>query len=280
MTSRDDDDAAARPRFAANLSMLYTDRPFLDRFAAAAADGFTGAEFVSPYEQPAAAVAAALREAGLTQVLFNLPAGDWAAGERGIACLPDRVAEFRDGVQRAIEYAHALGCSRLNCLAGIAPAGVSPAEAESTLVANLQHAAPLLADAGITLLVEAVNTRDVPGFAVPTIADAERLRQRVGSPDLALQYDLYHAQIMHGDLLPTYLRHAEHIQHIQIADHPGRHEPGTGEINYAFLLSALYAAGYTGWIGCEYVPTDPAGPSWLTEIIPTTETARLTETAH
>lgn len=251
-------------RFAANLSMLYTDRPFLERFAAAARDGFTGVEYVSPYEHPPGEVAAALQDAGLEQALFNLPAGDWAAGERGIASVPDRVAEFRAGVDRAIEYAQVLGCPRVNCLAGIAPAGAEHAELERTLVANLQYAAPRLAEAGITLLLEAVNTRDVPCFVVPTIADAERIRQQVGSEHLGLQYDLYHAQIMHGDLLPTYQRHAEHIGHIQIADHPGRHEPGTGEINYAFLLPALAEAGYDGWIGGEYLPADPAGPTWLT----------------
>jgi hydroxypyruvate isomerase len=252
-------------KFAANLSMLYPDRPFLDRFAAAAADGFAGVEYVSPYEELTGDLAAALADHQLEQVLFNLPAGDWAAGERGIGCLPDRVDEFRAGVDRAIEYATALGCPRVNCLAGLVPPGADAEVLEATLVANLQYAAPRLAAAGVALLLEAVNTRDVPGFAVPTMADADRIRRRADVAGLALQFDVYHAQVLRGDLLPTYQRYAEHIGHIQIADHPGRHEPGTGEINYSFLLPAIDAARYDGWIGCEYVPADPSGPTWLTD---------------
>lgn len=249
-------------RFSANLTMLYTDRPFLDRFAAAAADGFPGVEFVSPYEHPADEVAEAARAAGVEVVLFNVPSGDWAAGERGIACLPDRVEEFRAGVETAMAYASVLGTRQLNCLAGIVPDGVTPEEAERTLVGNVASAAERLDGAGVRLLVEAVNTRDVPGFALPLIADAERVRAAVGR-DVGLQLDLYHAQVMRGDLLRTYLAHAPHVRHIQVADNPGRHEPGTGEIAYEVLLPAIARAGYQGWVGAEYVPADPDGPRWL-----------------
>lgn len=248
-------------RFSANLTMLYTDRPFLERFAVAAADGFDGVEFVSMEGNDIADVAAASTATGLPVALFNVPSGDWAAGERGIAAFPDRVDEFREGVVAAAGWATALGTPRLNVLAGKATLDADPDRLHATLVENVRFAAETLEAAGVQLVIEAVNSRDVPGFVLPRIADADRVRQAAGIESIGLQYDIYHAQVMQGDLLPTYRRHSEHIRHIQIADHPGRHEPGTGEIRYEFLLPAIAEAGYDGWIGAEYVPE--AGAGWL-----------------
>ncbi|MBZ9938607.1 hydroxypyruvate isomerase [Mesorhizobium sp. BR1-1-16] len=254
------------PKFSANLSFLYTDLPFIERFAAAARDGFGAVEYVSPYEETPEAIAEALGENGLTQALFNLPAGNWAGGERGIGCLGDRVEAFRRGVDTAVRYAAALGCTRINCLAGIAPAGSTEAERDAVLVANLKYAAPRLADAGIQLLIEPINLRDIPGFAVSTTHHAERLLDAVGSDNLFIQYDFYHAQVSQGDLLPTYARLRERIAHVQIADNPGRNEPGTGEINYGFVFAELDRLGYGGWVGCEYRPLagTTAGLGWMT----------------
>jgi hydroxypyruvate isomerase len=253
------------PKFSANLSFLYAELPFLDRFAAAAKDGFTAVEYVSPYEETAEDVAATLAAHGLEQALFNLPAGDWAGGERGIGCLPDRVAEFHASIDVAIRYGEALGCRKINCLAGIAPAGADPAELGATLVTNLEYAAPRLADAGIKLLLEPINTRDIPGFFVSTTHHAERILDAVGSDNLYIQYDIYHTQVMQGDLVPTYARLSDRIAHIQIADNPGRNEPGTGEINYAFVLPELDRLGYDGFVGCEYKPKagTSAGLGWM-----------------
>lgn len=253
------------PRFAANLTMLYGEHPFLSRFAAAAADGFSAVEYLFPYDHPKEAIAERLRDTGLRQVLFNLPAGNWAAGERGIACLPDRIGEFREGVARAIDYASALGCSQLNCLAGIAPAGSPRPVLHRTLVENLRHAASELAEAGIRLLIEPINTRDIPGFYLTSTAQAEQLIEEVGADNLFIQYDLYHMQIMQGDLAETFLRLKDRIAHIQIADNPGRHEPGTGEVNYPFLFGFLDDKGYAGWIGCEYRPAGKTseGLGWM-----------------
>lgn len=242
------------PKFAANLSFLYQPLPFLDRFAAAAADGFRGVEYVAPYAEPKERIAETLQQHGLTQALFNLPAGNWAAGERGIGALPDRVDEFQQGVATAIDYAQALGCTQINCLAGLAPAGADAQVMEDTLVANLRYAAPRLADAGIKLLLEPINLRDMPGFVVSTTAHAERILQRVGSDNLYLQYDFYHMQVMQGDLLATFTRLQDRIAHVQVADNPGRNEPGTGEIAYPFLFQALDRLGYSGWVGAEYKP--------------------------
>lgn len=242
------------PKFAANLSMLYTEHPFIERFAAAAADGFKAVEYVSPYEETPEAVAAELRRHGLAQALFNLPAGDWSAGERGIACLPDRVGEFRASVDTAIAYAQALGCRKINCLAGIAPAGLDRDVAEATLVDNLRYAAERLADAGISLVFEPINTRDIPGYFLTTTDQAERIMDRVGHANLLIQYDFYHMQIMQGDLVSTFERLQSKIGHVQIADNPGRHEPGTGEINHDFIFRRLDELGYDGWVGCEYKP--------------------------
>jgi hydroxypyruvate isomerase len=253
------------PKFAANLSMLYTEHPFIERFAAAAADGFKAVEYVSPYEEAPEAIAGELARHGLQQALFNLPAGNWAAGERGIACLPDRVAEFQASVTRAIEYADTLGCHKVNCLAGIAPAGMEPDVAEATLVDNLRHAAERLADAGISLVFEAINTRDIPGYFVTTTDQAERIMDRVGRANLLIQYDFYHTQIMQGDLVSTFERLQSKIGHVQIADNPGRHEPGTGEINHDFIFRRLDELGYDGWVGCEYKPAagTSAGLGWM-----------------
>jgi hydroxypyruvate isomerase len=253
------------PRFAANLTMLWNEVDFLDRFGAAAGAGFRGVEYLFPYAHPKEALAERLERHGLVQVLHNLPAGDWARGERGIACHAGRVGEFQDGVGRAIEYAAALGCRQVNCLAGIAPPGVPPESLRRTLVENLRFAAAKLGEAGVRLLVEAINTRDIPGFYLCRTAQAVEILEEVGSPNLGLQYDAYHMQVMEGDLAATIERNLARIGHVQIADNPGRHEPGTGEINYAFLLGFLDRIGYQGWVGCEYKPraTTEAGLSWL-----------------
>ena len=254
------------PKFAANLTMLFNEVGFLDRFAAARRAGFAGVEYLFPYDHDAAEIRARLDEHGLTQVLHNLPAGNWGAGERGIACHPDRVAEFDDGVARAVQYAAALGCTQLNCLAGIAPAGLDPGRGRAVLVGNLRGAARRLQDAGIRLLIEPINTRDIPGFFLRTTAQALEIIDEVGSDNLFLQYDVYHMQIMEGDLANTLQKNLARIAHVQIADNPGRHEPGTGEINYDFLFDFLDRIGYRGWIGCEYKPTaaTEAGLGWMT----------------
>jgi hydroxypyruvate isomerase len=242
------------PKFAANLTMLFTEVGFLERFGAAAKSGFEAVEYLFPYDFDKDALRARLAEHGLEQVLHNLPAGNWAAGERGIACLPDRVAEFESGVDRAIEYATALGCTRVNCLAGIRPAGVETDVARRTLIRNLQYAAPRLEAAGIALLIEPINTRDVPGFYLPGTAPALEIIAAAGSKNLFLQFDMYHMHMMGEDLAQTIKDHRSAIAHMQLADAPGRHEPGTGEINYPALFELIDRVGYTGWIGCEYNP--------------------------
>ncbi|AXY43972.1 hydroxypyruvate isomerase [Halomonas sp. JS92-SW72] len=253
------------PKFAANLSMLFTEVEFLDRFAAAARAGFQGVEYLFPYDYPAEEIKQRLDVNGLTQVLFNLPAGDWAAGERGIACHPDRVEEFREGVERAIAYARVLGNTQVNCLAGIQPEGVSDEEARATLVGNLRFAAEKLAAAGILLIAEPINTRDIPGFFLNRTEQALAIFDEAGSHNLKLQYDIYHMQIMEGDLAPTMEKHLARIAHVQIADNPGRHEPGTGEIHYPFLFAHLDRLGYDGWISAEYKPAGRTeeGLGWL-----------------
>ncbi|MBB3231485.1 hydroxypyruvate isomerase [Halomonas stenophila] len=252
-------------KFAANLSMLFTEVDFLDRFQAAAEAGFKGVEYLFPYDFEAAEIKRRLDDNGLTQVLFNLPAGDWGAGERGIACHPDRVEEFRAGVDRAIEYARVLGNTQVNCLAGIKPSGVSDDEARQTLVSNLRFAAEKLEAAGLLLIAEPINTRDIPGFFLNRTEQALAIFDEVGSGNLKLQYDIYHMQIMEGDLAPTIEKHFDRIAHVQLADNPGRHEPGTGEINYPFLFAHLDRLGYQGWIGCEYKPRAGTreGLGWL-----------------
>ncbi len=252
------------PRFAANLTMLFTEHAFLDRFAAASNAGFRGVEYLFPYEYPVAQIAHRLQAAGLEQVLFNLPAGDWAAGERGIACLPDRVAEFRAGIATAIPYAEALGCSRVNALAGKCPSDLAPQDARRTFVSNLQYAAAELKRAGIALVIEAINTYDIPGFFLSRSDQAFQIIDEVGSDNLTLQYDIYHMQRMEGELAATLRAHIARIGHVQLADNPGRHEPGTGEIHYPFLFDCLDTAGYRGWVGAEYIPAaeTAAGLGW------------------
>jgi hydroxypyruvate isomerase len=244
------------PQLAANLSMLFADRPFLERFEAAARAGFRAVEFQFPYDWSADDIATRLEGLGLTAVLHNLPAGDWAKGERGIACHPDRREAFRDGVARALAYARRLRVPRLNCLAGVPPPGVTHEEADATLVENVRWAARELQLHGLTLLLEPINTWDIPGFFLSRTDQAIELMDKVGEPNLQLQYDLYHAQRMEGELAGTLQRLLPRIGHIQLADNPGRHEPGTGEIRYAFLLEWLDRLGYDGWVGCEYRPAD------------------------
>jgi hydroxypyruvate isomerase len=245
--------------------MLFTELPFLERFAAAKAAGFEGVEYLFPYEYDKSLLADKLREQKLVQVLHNLPAGNWSVGERGIAIFPERVPEFRKGVQDAIEYARELGCSQLNCLAGISANGEDQSKYRSTLVENLRHAANELSKHSIRLLVEPINTRDIPGFFLNRTEQAAEIINDVGCDNLFIQYDVYHMQVMEGDLAPTIKRHFAQIAHVQLADNPGRNEPGTGEINYPFLYRYLDEIGYRGWIGCEYKPktTTIEGLKWF-----------------
>lgn len=252
------------PRFAANLTMLFNELPFLERFDAAARAGFEAVEFLFPYAFKASEIRNRLDASGLKLVLHNLPAGDWDAGERGIAILPDRVGEFRRGVGQAIEYARVLGVPQLNCLVGKTPADADDAVLRQTLVANLRHAAAELERAGLKLLVEPINTFDIPGFHLNRTDQALALFDEVGSDNLFLQYDIYHMQRMEGELAATMKQHLARIAHLQLADNPGRNEPGTGEIDYRFLFDWIDRIGYAGWIGCEYKPaTDTvAGLGW------------------
>ena len=252
------------PQFAANLTMLFNEVPFLERFEAAAKAGFKHVEFLFPYAFQAADIKARLDANGLTLVLHNLPAGDWDAGERGIACHPDRVQEFRSGVAKAIEYAKVLGVQQLNCLAGKTPADADDHVVHQTLVENLRFAAAELKAAGLRLLIEPINTFDIPGFVLNRTQQALALIDEVGSDNLYVQYDIYHAQRMEGELGATLQKNLARIGHIQLADNPGRNEPGTGEINYAYLFALIDRIGYTGTIGCEYKPatTTEAGLGW------------------
>jgi len=252
------------PRLAANLTMLFNEVPFLDRFEAAANAGFKAVEFLFPYDYKPEELRARLDGNGLKLVLHNLPPGDWSKGERGIACHPDRVAEFRDGVGRAIDYAGALGAPQLNCLAGITPKDVGAETLRATLLDNLRYAAERLEGAGIKLLIEPINTFDIPGFYLSRTAQALELINAVGSDNLMLQYDIYHAQRMEGELAHTIKANLDRIAHMQLADNPGRNEPGSGEINYRFLFGWLDSIGYEGWIGCEYRPkgSTEAGLGW------------------
>jgi len=241
-------------KFSANLTMMFNEVDFLGRFERASKAGFKGVEFLFPYEWERQELAEKLDKHGLEQVLHNLPAGNWLAGERGIACLPGRVGEFQEGVGLAIEYAKALRCPRLNCIAGITPKDVPAEKVRQTMVDNLRFAATALEKEGIRLLVEPLNNQDIPEFYLVHTQDALRLLVEVNHPNLWLQYDIYHMQIMEGNLTRTILDNLARIAHIQLGDNPGRHEPGTGEINFTNLLRFIDEAGYDGWIGCEYKP--------------------------
>ncbi|TQK05428.1 hydroxypyruvate isomerase [Herbaspirillum sp. SJZ107] len=252
-------------KLAANLTMLFNEVDFLDRFEKAAQAGFRGVEFLFPYAYPAQAIAEQLDKHRLQLVLHNLPPGDWAGGERGIACHPGRRAEFEAGVKLAVDYARTLGVRQLNCLAGIVPRSADPEQARAVLVANLRFAAARLKEEGIALLIEPINTVDIPGFFLHGTRQARDIIRATGSDNLFLQYDIYHMQRMEGELAATIEANLPLIRHIQLADNPGRGEPGTGEINYRYLLERLDVIGYDGWVGCEYKPRSSTaeGLAWL-----------------
>lgn len=252
------------PRFAANLSMMFNEVPFLDRFDAARRAGFDAVEFLFPYEHPTNELRKRLDDAGVAVALFNMPPGNWAAGERGLAGVPGRQAEFRDGVARALDYAHALGCPLLHCMAGIVPPDAPPGVASNLYVANLAWAAERVAGSGVRVVIEPINHRDMPGYLLHTTAQGAAIAEALGTDRVGLQLDLYHCQVSEGDLT----RHMEALlpitAHVQIADVPGRHEPGTGEIAWEWVFAQLDALGYKGWVGCEYRPAGDtlAGLAW------------------
>ena len=264
------------PRFAANLSMLYNEHAFLDRFAAAAADGFTGVEYLFPYAFAAADIAQRLADNGVQQVLFNAPPGDWDAGERGLACLPGREAEFRAGFAQALEYAQVLNCPRIHVMAGLAPAGADRAQLQATYEANLAWAAEQAAADGRDVLIEPINPRDIPGFFLNHQAEAHRIVQAIAAPNLKVQFDLYHCQIVEGDVVMKIRQYLPtgRVGHFQIAGVPMRHEPDLGELNHPYLFGVIdevsAACGWSGWVGCEYRPARGAvangtrdGLGWL-----------------
>lgn len=250
------------PKFAANLTMLFTEAPFMERFALAARAGFTHVEYLFPYPFKAEDLKAELDKHGLTQVLFNLPSGDWAAGERGIAAIPGRSEEFRAGVPQAIAYAKVLGVNRLNCLVGKRLAGHSDEEHRQTLVENICFAASELSKHGIELVIEPINHFDVPGFFINRTEQAIAIIDEAGHMNVRVQFDVYHVQREEGEIIGTYRKYRDRIGHIQIADNPGRNQPGTGEINFTFIFSQLDASGYAGWVGLEYIPTPDTSSSF------------------
>ena len=251
-------------RLCANLSMMFNEVPFLDRFAAARAAGFDGVEFLFPYDHPAQDIRTRLDGAGLKQVLFNMPPGDWAGGERGTACLPGRQQEFRDGVSRALDYAGSLGCTLVHAMAGIVPPNVPAATAWAMYAANLAWAGEEAVRRGVRIAIEPINHRDMPGFLLNTVEQGAAIVRALGTDRIGLQFDVYHCQITQGDLTRRFEALLPVIAHVQIADVPGRHEPGTGEIGWAYLFDRMRAAGYDGWIGCEYRPAADtvAGLAW------------------
>jgi len=253
------------PRFAANISLMFTEVPFLDRFARARAAGFQAVEFLFPYEFKAADLAARLQDNGLSQALFNGPPGNWEAGERGMAALPGRQAEFREGIKRALDYAAALGCPRLHVMAGLTPAGVPRDTLLATYAANLAWAARECAKSGVLPIIEPINHRDIPGYFLNTTDEGAAIIQGIGPERLGLQFDLYHCQITEGDIVKRVERHLPLIAHMQVADNPGRNEPGTGEVNWPFVFRRIDELGFTGWIGCEYRPAGntEAGLGWF-----------------
>lgn len=255
------------PKFAANLTMLYTDSPFLDRFERARASGFRYVEYLFPYEHDIGALAQALAQNGLTQVLFDLPPGDWSAGECGLAAHPDRIDEFRQGIARGVDIAQVLRVRQLNCLAGKWDERIPFSDQRRVLIENLLFAAKALAEQDMTLLIEMLNPYDVPGFVVATPKGAFELAEMVGAPNLKVQYDFYHAQRSEGELTNTFRKNLARIGHVQVADNPGRHQPGTGEINYPFVFRFLDQVGYAGFVGLEYIPegTTEESLAWVEE---------------
>lgn len=253
------------PRFAANLSMMFGEVPFLERFAAAAEAGFEAVEFLFPYEHPPEELARRLRAGRVQNVLFNMPPGDWGAGERGIAALPGREREFRQGVALALRYAEALGTPSVHAMAGLVPAGADREACRATYLENLRFAAHELAPKGITLLVEPINGRDMPGYFLQTQAEAHAIREEVGAPNLRVQMDLYHAQIVEGDVTVKLRRWVKDVGHVQIASVPDRNEPDRGELSYPHVFRVLDELGYAGWVGCEYRPAQGtvAGLGWF-----------------
>lgn len=253
------------PRFAANLSSLFTEFTFYERFTAAAKHGFAGVEYLLPYDYPKEELAELLKENGLQQVMFNLPSGQWEAGERGLACDPQRVSEFKDGLELAIDYAIALDCKRLNCLPGVMPRQSCPLTLHETMVGNLRHAASRLEQLNIKLLIEPINVYDNPNFFLHRSSHALAIMEEVKHPNLYLLYDVYHMQITEGNLASTIAENLDRIGHLQVADVPGRHEPGTGEINFDYLFRHLDAIRYDGWIGCQYTPlvSTETGMDWV-----------------
>lgn len=267
------------PRFAANLSMMYTEHSFLERFSAAAQDGFEAVEFLFPYDFPADTIAGLLSQHGLRQVLFNAPPGDWKAGERGIAALPGREAEFREGFQRALDYAAALDCPRIHCMAGLVPAGADRASMRATYLENLAWAADQAAPAAVDVLIEPIAQRNIPGFFINLQDEAHRVLAEAGRPNLKVQLDLFHCQVAEGDLavrLRKYLAAPSSVGHIQIAGVPDRHEPDTGEVRYEYLFEMIDELGYQGWIGCEYAPASAtsAGLGWFRKTQPVARQSR------
>jgi hydroxypyruvate isomerase len=253
------------PRFAANLTMQFNEVPFIERFKAAAKAGFRAVEFLFPYEHSAAEIAEQLKEHRLENILFNMPAGDWAAGERGLAALPGREAEFRAGVAKALEYAKALGTLRLHAMAGLLPESGDRSAHRTTYIDNLKYASAEAAKHGIMLLIEPINTRDMPRYFLNTQADAHAIREEVGAPNLKVQMDFYHVQIVEGDIAMKVRRYLPHVGHIQIAGVPSRNEPDIGEVYYPYLFGLLDELGYDGWIGCEYRPANGTveGLGWM-----------------
>ncbi len=252
------------PRLAANLSMMFNEVPFLDRFAAARDAGFEGVEFLFPYEFSAAELRGRLSHEGLTQALFNMPPGNWAGGERGTASLPGRQGEFREGVKRALDYATALECKLIHCMAGIVPADVPFATAAAVYATNLAWAAEQAAPAGVKIVIEPINHRDMPGYFLNTQAQGAAIVEAIGTDRLGLQFDVYHVQITEGDITKRMEKFMPVIAHMQIADVPARNEPGTGEIGWAYVLRRMDELGYQGWVGCEYRPAGDtvAGLGW------------------
>ena len=253
------------PKFAANLSFMFTEVPFLERFSLAAKAGFKAVEFLFPYDYPVSEMTRRLKDNGLQSALFNMPPGDFAAGERGIASLPGREAEFRAGVDQAIEYALPMGTPTIHAMAGLLPTGADRQRHQATYIANLAYAARKLASHGLTLVIEPINTRDIPGYFLNTQAAGHAIRKEVGEANLKVQMDIYHAQIMGGDLSMTLKNNFDGIGHIQIASVPARHEPDEGEVDYSHVFLLLDELGYTGWVGCEYHPRGKTedGLKWM-----------------